>query len=79
MDGETFFGKKMNYEELAGILRLYDVQVDLGAVKAAFEAEQPSPGLADWARLHLTPDTLLTVDDLLQWVPITHTSSSFGS
>lgn len=57
---------KMNCDELVGILRQYDVLFDHGAVRAAFEAEQPSSDLADWARLHLTPDTLLTVDELLQ-------------
>lgn len=56
----------MNCEELVGILRRYDVPFDHPAVKAAFEDEQSSPSLADWAKLHLTPDTLLTVDDLLQ-------------
>lgn len=54
----------MNCDELVEILRRYDVPFDHGAVKGALEAEESSP-LGDWANVHLTPDTLLTVDELL--------------
>lgn len=55
----------MDCEQLVGILRRYNVPFDHAAVKASFEDDE-SPVLKDWAKSHLTSDTLLTIDELTQ-------------
>jgi hypothetical protein len=57
----------MNAESLIRTLRAYDVSLDAAAVRAAISASN-STHLVHWATLHLTPDTLLTVDELRQFV-----------
>ena len=56
---------KMDCDEILRILHHYDVSFDKEAVKAAFELDEPS-SLVEWARVHLSEDTLLTVDELQQ-------------
>ncbi|KAH6635925.1 hypothetical protein F5144DRAFT_160823 [Chaetomium tenue] len=59
----------MNAESLIRILRAYDVSLDAAAVRAAVSASD-SAHLVQWATLHLTPDTLLTVDELNQYAAL---------
>jgi hypothetical protein len=55
----------MDAESLVRILRTYDASVDAAAVRAALLGSN-SADLVRWAAAHLTPDTLLTVDELNQ-------------
>lgn len=55
----------MNAESLIRTLRAYDASVDAAAVRAAL-SEPKSADFVRWATVHLTPDTLLTVDELNQ-------------
>ncbi|KAK3295335.1 uncharacterized protein B0H64DRAFT_441756 [Chaetomium fimeti] len=59
----------MNADSLVRILRAYDVSLDAAAVKAAVSASD-STHLVHWATVHLTPDTLLTVDELNQYAAL---------
>jgi prefoldin subunit 5 len=59
----------MNAESLVRILRAYDVSLDAAAVRAAVSASD-STQLVNWATVHLTPDTLLTVDELNQYAAL---------
>ncbi|KAK0639544.1 hypothetical protein B0T16DRAFT_423361 [Cercophora newfieldiana] len=56
----------MDVESLIRTLRAYDAPVDATAVKAAFENEHNN-ALRDWVSLHVTPDTLLSIDELNQY------------
>ncbi len=58
---------KMDSEALVKILRVYDPSFDAAAVRASL-AGPNSADLVRWATLHLTPDTLLTPDELSQSV-----------
>jgi hypothetical protein len=57
----------MNAESLIRTLRAYDASIDAAAVRTAL-SEPKSADLVRWAAVHLTPDTLLTVDELNQSV-----------
>ncbi|KAK3681612.1 hypothetical protein B0T22DRAFT_445229 [Podospora appendiculata] len=56
----------MDFESLVRILRKYDASIDASAVKAALSSSQngKSDALIEWATLHVTPNTLLSVDEL---------------
>ncbi|KAK4187523.1 hypothetical protein QBC35DRAFT_384633 [Podospora australis] len=53
----------MDPESLIKLLRAYDASFDAAAVKAAF-SHPNSTDLVHWVTTHLTPDTLLSVDEL---------------
>jgi len=55
----------MDVESLIRTLRAYDAPVDATAVRAAFDDEHNN-AVRDWVALHVTPDTLLSVDELNQ-------------
>jgi len=55
MDGET----------LSSIIRGYDASFDSARVRAVLDRDEPG-ALAAWVAAHLTPDTLLTAEELLQ-------------
>lgn len=55
----------MDIETLTSILRGYDPSFDPDVVKIAVE-QDASSALAGWAATYLSPDTLLTVEELLQ-------------
>ncbi|KXX76079.1 hypothetical protein MMYC01_204165 [Madurella mycetomatis] len=59
----------MDSESLVRILRTYDASVDAAAVKAAIR-DAPSAELLRWATVHLTPDTLLSPDELEQYAAL---------
>ncbi|KAF3769449.1 hypothetical protein M406DRAFT_343702 [Cryphonectria parasitica EP155] len=55
----------MGYEDdLLNIIRTYDVPVDPAALSSALEDEGQRELLFEWVKSHLTPDTLLTKDEL---------------
>lgn len=56
----------MDYEKLVDIIHTYGIAVDPGAVKSAFTDNEQTSGLADWAKLNLTPDTLLSRNEYEQ-------------
>ncbi|KAK4098969.1 hypothetical protein N658DRAFT_202422 [Parathielavia hyrcaniae] len=62
----------MDAESLVRILRAYDASVDVSAVKAAVAGSTKSADLKRWAAAHLTPDTLLTVDEANQYAALEH-------
>jgi hypothetical protein len=55
----------MDAEYLVRTLRAYDSSVDAATVRTALSDPQSAEFL-HWAALHLTPDTLLSVDELNQ-------------
>jgi hypothetical protein len=55
----------MDSTTLSTIIRSYDASFDLDAIKTALEHDE-SRTLAEWAATHLTVDTLLTEEELLQ-------------
>ena len=55
----------MNAESIVRTLRAYDSSIDVTAVRAAF-SDPKSVDLVHWVTTHLTPDTLLSVDELNQ-------------
>ncbi|KAK4143126.1 uncharacterized protein C8A04DRAFT_37678 [Dichotomopilus funicola] len=57
----------MNIESVVRTLRAYDASFDAAAVRAALADSSSTTDLVRWAALHLTPDTLLTVDELNQY------------
>jgi hypothetical protein len=57
----------MNAETLIRTFRAYDASIDAAAVRTAL-SDPKSADLVRWAAVHLTPDTLLTVDELNQSV-----------
>jgi len=58
----------MDADTLVKVLRTYNVSFDAGAVKTALsDPNSPEASeLAHWAAVHLSPDTLLTPDELNQ-------------
>ena len=56
----------MNSEALTALLRTYDASLDANSVKALYEDEDRRVTIESWSRLHLTPDTLISVDELEQ-------------
>lgn len=66
---------EMNAESLIRTLRAYDVSLNAAAVRSAISASD-SGHLVRWAAVHLTPDTLLTVDELNQCVGARFLSSA---
>ncbi|KAK3302676.1 uncharacterized protein B0T15DRAFT_487707 [Chaetomium strumarium] len=56
----------MDAEALIKTLRAYDPSFDAAAVRAVL-GDPKSSELRRWAAVHLTPDTLLTVDELSQY------------
>ena len=56
----------MNSEALTALLRTYDASLDANSVKALYEDEERRVAIESWSRLHLTPDTLISVDELEQ-------------
>lgn len=57
--------ENMDAEYLVRTLRAYDSSVDAATVRTALSDPQSAEFL-HWAALHLTPDTLLSVDELNQ-------------
>ncbi len=57
----------MDSDALVRILRVYDTSFDAAAVRASLSGPKSSD-LVRWATQHLTPDTLLTPDELSQSV-----------
>jgi hypothetical protein len=57
----------MDSETLSSIIRGYDASFDPNRVKAALDYDDPS-ALAEWAATHMSPDCLLTADELAQYV-----------
>jgi hypothetical protein len=55
----------MDAESLVRTLRAYDASFDASAVRAALSGPEGAE-LLRWATVHLTPDTLLTVDEITQ-------------
>jgi hypothetical protein len=56
----------MDADLLVRILRAYDPSADAAAVRAAVSGSD-SADIVHWATAHLTPDTLLTADELNQY------------
>lgn len=56
----------MNPQDLADLFRRYDVALDASTVRALLEGEDEEQRriLMEWAKTHLTEDTLLTKDEL---------------
>jgi hypothetical protein len=75
LDAVTHCAPKMNAELLVRVLRAYDASLDAAAVRAAL-AGPDSADLVRWAAVHLTPDTLLSVDELNQSVSSRSLSSA---
>ncbi|KAL2270533.1 hypothetical protein VTJ83DRAFT_2717 [Remersonia thermophila] len=59
----------MDVESIIKTLRAYDPSFDAAAVKAALSDPTSADALElrNWAKHHITPDTLLTVDELKQY------------
>lgn len=57
-------GLALSREELLALVRRYDVPVDPAALRSALDDEHHGRLLWEWARSHLTADTLLTKDEL---------------
>lgn len=55
---------KMGTEELTEIFRTYNIPIDSSVLRSVLEDEDQGRLLAEWAKSHLTPDTLLTKDEL---------------
>lgn len=54
----------MASEDLLNLLRDYNVALDSQALAEVFEDDEQGRLLAEWAKSHLTTDTLLTTDEL---------------
>lgn len=54
----------MGHDELIDVILRYDVSVDASALRSVFEDEEQGRLLVEWAKSHLTSDTLLTTDEL---------------
>lgn len=54
----------MASDELMDIFRTYSISIDSSALQSVFEDEDQGRLLAEWAKSHLTRDTLLTKDEL---------------
>lgn len=57
-------GLIMGPDELLDIIRRYDVSIDSSTLRSVLGDEEQGRLLAEWAKSHLTPDTLLTKDEL---------------
>ncbi|KAK7735956.1 hypothetical protein SLS53_007335 [Cytospora paraplurivora] len=60
----------MAYEDLLNLLRDYDVALESHALAEVFEDDEQGRLLAEWAKSHLTADTLLTKDELNSYLAI---------
>ncbi|KAK0737235.1 hypothetical protein B0T21DRAFT_438557 [Apiosordaria backusii] len=60
----------MDPEYLVKLLRAYDASFDAAAVKAAFNGSSTGSQFVQWAASHLTPDTLLTLDEFNQYAAL---------
>ncbi|KAJ9137135.1 Vacuolar H+/Ca2+ exchanger [Pleurostoma richardsiae] len=58
----------MTLDELVRVLRSYNVPYDRTALKAVFDDPEQGPALKEWTRVHLTPDTLLSEDQLTSYL-----------
>ncbi|OIW32904.1 hypothetical protein CONLIGDRAFT_570660 [Coniochaeta ligniaria NRRL 30616] len=56
----------MDSETLSSVIRGYDASIDPQAVKTALDHDE-SGTLAEWAATHLTSDSMLTTEELLQY------------
>lgn len=54
----------MSQNDLAKTLRDYDIQIEPSALRSAIREEDQGRQLSEWARVHLTPDTLLSKEEL---------------
>jgi hypothetical protein len=55
----------MDRDSLVAVLRAHDASLDVTALKAVYD-QNNAGAVAEWAKSHLTPDTLLSVDELDQ-------------
>lgn len=60
----------MASEDLLYLLRDYNVALDSQALAEVFEDDEQGRILAEWAKSHLTTDTLLTKDELNSYAPL---------
>ncbi|ROV89537.1 hypothetical protein VSDG_08505 [Cytospora chrysosperma] len=60
----------MASDDLLKILRKYDVALDPRAIASAFENREQGTLLSEWVKSRLTPDTLLTKDELNSYLII---------
>ncbi|KAL2134661.1 hypothetical protein VTI74DRAFT_11239 [Chaetomium olivicolor] len=67
----------MDAESLIRILRAYDTSFNASAVRAAL-SDSTATDLVRWATVHLAPDTLLTVDELNQYVALEESGLAEG-
>lgn len=58
----------MTPQSLIDVIRRYDVPVDSSVLQSVLEDEEQGRLLSEWAKSHLTPDTLLTKDELNSYV-----------
>lgn len=61
----------MASDDLLKVLRKYDVALDPRAIALAFDDGEQGTLLSEWAKSKLTPDTLLTKDELNAYAPCT--------
>lgn len=59
----------MTYQDLLKVLRSHDVAIDSDALASVFDDDVQGTLLAEWAKSHLTTDTLLTKDELNSYAP----------
>lgn len=50
--------------DLIDVIRRYDASIDASALRSVLEDEEQGRLLAEWVKSHLTPDTLLTKDEV---------------
>lgn len=55
-------------QDLIEIMRKYDVPVDSSVLQTVLVDEEQGRLLSEWAKSHLTSDTLLTKDELNSYV-----------
>lgn len=53
---------------LIDVIRRYDVSVDSSVLQSILKDGEQGRLLSEWAKSHLTPDTLLTKDELTSYV-----------
>lgn len=54
----------MDSEEIHGIIQAYNIPINASTLRSAAEDEEQWRLLTEWTKSHLTPDTLLTKDEL---------------
>jgi hypothetical protein len=59
----------MASDDLLKTLRKYDVALEPRAIASAFEDREQGTLLSEWVKSRLTPDTLLTKDELNSYGP----------